>query len=100
MRELQTSVTHDNTPLLQYLPHINALLERAVAVCRGAMNVNSTSVLPLEKKENIAPGETKELQWRFQRTSKVPGRKKSGLVLKYCNTISNCSVINNIVYTV
>ena len=47
----QTAVRLDNTPLLQYFHHINALLERAVAVCRGTVNANSMAILTLEKKE-------------------------------------------------
>ena len=83
--ELQTRIIHNNTAVLQFLPHINALLERAVSVCRAAEDPESTTsdTQPLVKKDNIAPGETKELQWRFRRTTKPPGRKKSGLVLRY-----------------
>ena len=83
MRELQTSVTHDNAAVFQYLPHINALLERALSVCRAAKDTDITGTLPLERKENIAPGERKELQWRFQKTTKPPGRKKSGQIFRY-----------------
>lgn len=83
--DLQARVTHENTPVLQYLPHINALLERALSVCKAAEDSESSvDVQPLVTKENLAPGENKELQWRFKKTTKPPGRKKSGLVLRYC----------------
>ncbi len=89
MRELQASITHENVPVLQYLPHINALLERAVTVCRVAEEETTTTsgIQALVKKEKIAPGENKELQWRFRQTTKPPGRKKCGLVLRYFITI-------------
>ena len=75
--ELQSSVCHDNTTVLEFLPHINALLENAVSVCKAAMNTvqSSNIILPLIKKEAIAPGETKELQWRLKATSEILGAK-------------------------
>ena len=63
----QTAVILDNTPLFQYFHHINALLECAVAVCRGTAIANSMATLTLEKKESFAPGETKQLQWRLRK---------------------------------
>ncbi len=84
--DLQFSVTHENAPVLELLPHINALLEHDMSVCRAAMNTeNSDAGQPLVKKETIAPEEMKELQWRFKATSKPPGRNKGGLVLRYEN---------------
>lgn len=38
IRDLQSNVTYNNTPVLEFLPHINALLERAMSVCRAATN--------------------------------------------------------------
>ena len=76
MRELQTAVRLDNPVAVSST--INAL-ERAVAVCRGAMNAISMATLPLEK--SFAPRETKQLQWQFKKTAKAPGRKKSGQCL-------------------
>lgn len=51
----------------------------------------------LVKKENIAPGETKELQWRFKKTTKTPGRKKRGLVLRYTNKYHSLTIMHAIV---
>ena len=82
LRDLQTAVTHQNDTVLQYLPHINALLERAVSVCRAAETTTTTTTQPLEKQETIYPGQTKELQWHFKQTAKSPGRKRRGLVLR------------------
>lgn len=87
--ELQSSVTYENAPVLDFLPHINALLERAVSVCKAAkITERNDGGQPLIKKEVIAPGEMKELQWRFKATAKPPGRKKGGLVLRYENSES------------
>jgi hypothetical protein len=86
LRELQTTVTHQNDTVLQYLPHINALLERAVSVCKAAETATNAPTQSLEKQETIHPGQTKELQWRFKQTAKCPGRKKSGLILRYTGT--------------
>ena len=65
----------------EFLPHVNALLERAVSVCKATITTNTTP-RPLEKRETIHPGQTNALQWHFKQTAKTPGRKKSGLVLK------------------
>ena len=94
LRELQTTVTHQNDTVLQYLPHINALLERTVSVCKAAETTTNAPTQPLEKQENIHPGQTKELQWRFKKTAKSPGRKKSGLILRYRHryNISQCKL--------
>ena len=67
--------------MLQVLPHVNALLERAVSVFKATTTTNTTPQ-PLEKRETIYPGQTNALQWHFKQTAKPPGRKKSGLVLK------------------
>ena len=84
LRELQNRVTHQNATVIPYLPHINALLER---VCKAAETTSNVAIQPLEKQENILPGKTNELQWRFRKTAKSPGRKKTGLVLR-CTTTS------------
>lgn len=94
VRELQTTVTPHNDTVLQYLPHINALLERAVSVCKAAATTNTTTQ-PLEKQETIHPGQTKELQWRFKQTAKSPGRKRSGLILRYADTHNSYIKYNN-----
>ena len=82
LRELQTTVTPQNDTVLQYLPHINALLERAVSVCKAAATTTNATIQPLGKQKTIHPGQTKELQWCFKQTAKSPGRKRSGLVLR------------------
>ena len=84
LRELQFKVTLQSDAVLPYLPHINALLQRAVSVCIAAENTTNATTQLLEKQETIHPGQTKELQWRFKQTAKSPGR--SGLVLRYIQT--------------
>lgn len=86
LRELQLHVTPSNTPVLHVLGHINALLQRAVVVCKAATKVETPTTMSdhtLVKKDEIAPGQNSEHQWRFKKTVKSPGRKKSGIVLRY-----------------
>ena len=84
MGELQEQVTQQNEAVLPYLKHINALLQQAVTTCKAALNTEPPShkrELPI--KEFIAPGKNCNHQWRFRQTSKTPGRKKSGLILRF-----------------
>ena len=84
MRELQEQVTLQNTAVLPYLKHINALLQQAVITCKAAQKTeppSSKQVLPI--KEAIPPGKNFDHQWRFKQTTKTPGRKKAGLVLRF-----------------
>ena len=78
-REIQTTVTPQNDTVLQFLPHINALLERAVSVCKAAATTTNATIQPLEKQETIHPGQTGELQWCFKQRAKSPGKKRVGL---------------------
>ena len=84
MCELQEQVTQQNEAVLPYLKHINALLQQAVTTCKAALNTELPShKQALTVKEYIAPGKNYEHQWRFKQTSKTPGRKKSGLILRF-----------------
>ena len=85
LRNLQAKVTPQNDALMQYLPHINALLERAVTLCKAAETSTPVAIQTLKKQDNIPPGKTNDLQWRFKKTAKSPGRKRTGLVLRYAN---------------
>ena len=58
--------------------------QQAVTMCKAAKNTEPPShkqVLPV--KETIPPGKNCDHQWRFKQTSKTPGRKKSGLTLRF-----------------
>ena len=84
MGELKEQVTKNNEAVLPYLKHVNALLQQAVTTCKAALSTELPShkqTLPV--KESIAPGKNCELQWRFKQTSKTPGRKRAGLVLRF-----------------
>ena len=82
VRELQTTITSDNKDIHPLLPHINALLQNAVLTTRA---VASSDIMPSTafNREKIAPGKNLEHQWRFHKTTKEPGRKRKGLVLRY-----------------
>ena len=74
-------VTSHKKQLKPYLGHINSLLTNAVLKCKAAIEkapVKPTGTPePFANKENIAPGKKSEHQWRFEKTTKTPGRKKS-----------------------
>ena len=57
--------------------------KHAVSTCKAAQTTEPTTPEQvLEVKEFIPSGKNCEHQWRFKQTSKTPGRKKSGLVLR------------------
>ena len=82
--ELQEQVTQQNEAVLPFIKHINALLQQAVTTCKAAQHTQPPSYKQsLLVKESIPPGKNCEHQWRFKQTSKTPGRKKSGLILRF-----------------
>ena len=84
IQELQHLVTSQSAPL-PYLDHINTHLHNAVLACRAAIQAEKTSYSSTFPKPDKIPATKKpEHQWRFQHTTKTPGRKRSGLVLRYC----------------
>lgn len=83
IRELQSQVSLQNVAVLPYIKHINALLQQAVSTCKAAEVTEQPSQSEtLVIKDTIPPGKNNELQWRFKQTSKTPGRKRTGLVLR------------------
>ena len=84
MTELLSFVSPTNTPVLDF---INIHLYDAVIACRAAQTTElQTEAESFVVKEKVQPGQKMEHQWRFKSTSKRPGRKSSGLVLKYSYT--------------
>ena len=67
---------------VELLDHINSHLYSAVLACRAAKEqqnaTKSTFPVPSEK---IPSNKTTEHQWRFNQTTKNPGRKKQGIIL-------------------
>ena len=60
LRELQAHVTSSNYSVLP-ISHVNALLHRAVVVCKAAGKVSSpTPAEALVKTEDIAPGKNSD----------------------------------------
>ena len=78
---MQSYVTFTSNEILPHLDHINALLQQAIATCIAAAKVTKPPEL-IKKKEILPPGKCLERQWRFIKTTKLPGRKK-GNVLRY-----------------
>lgn len=77
--ELQKRVPGDDPAILD---HINALLHNAVLACKAADVTKAHTTESFESKDNIKPGQKMELQWRFTKTTKSPGRKKKGQVFR------------------
>lgn len=82
LKEIGESVTKHS--LKPYLPHINSMLKNVLLKCQLAGSEETHSnVAEFSNKTFIAPGKKPDHQWRFQRTSKPPGRKKNGSILKW-----------------
>ena len=82
IQELQQMMSQNNEAVLQHLDHINSLLHNAVLTCKAA-TISVTPDEPFEKQDQFAPGQKLQHQWRFSQTTKTPGRKKRGTVLRY-----------------
>ena len=83
VKSLEEIITIENTSIHSVLPHINSLLHNAVLSCRAAMSSVTCEAPPKPfEGEMLPPNKSLEHQWRFKATSKAPGRKKSGLVLR------------------
>ena len=80
-KDLQSYVNTSTSKILPHLDHIIALLHQAIATCIAATKVTKPPE-PIDKKENLPPGKCLERQWRFVKTTKLPGRKRKGNVLR------------------
>ncbi len=78
MEELEKIITLSNKSVHPVLPHVNSLLHSAILACK-ASTVETREEF---EKENIAPNKNMDHQWRFQKTSQPPGRKKRGQILR------------------
>lgn len=89
-------VTLDNTSVHSFLPHINSLLHNAVLTCTSAMSTDT--LVQQFQSDKIAPNKKMEHQWRFQKTTKPPGRKKKGLILRSAHKVMRIknNVLNSI----
>ena len=88
VKNLEEIVTIENTALHSILPHINSLLHNAVLTCKATMSQGTATMSSKQgssqmfESEKIAPNKKLDHQWRFKPTTKAPGRKKTGLVLR------------------
>lgn len=87
LEELGAMVILHKNEVKPYLNHINSFLTNAILKCKAAIveipTKPTTTSKPFSNKEDIAPGKKPEHQWRFQKTAKTPGRKKSECTLRY-----------------
>ena len=74
MKELEDTVTAENTAVHPYLAHINSLLHNAVLTCKATMSTESSPDVVQFNSDKIAANKKLEHQWSFQKTTKPPGR--------------------------
>lgn len=79
MQELQDVIPKGDPSILD---HINALLQNAVLACKAADATKADTIESFDTKDTITPGQKMELQWRFKKTTKSPGRKKKGQIFR------------------
>ena len=79
LSQLGARLTEQNPSIHPYLKSINALLLKAELTAESAM---SDEVAQYLVNEVVAPGKKNEVQLRFHATTKKPGRKRKGNVLK------------------
>lgn len=81
--EISESVTKFSDELRPYFSHINSMLTNVLLKCKVANSENTKpDTTEFSNKQYIAPGKCNEHQWRFEKTSKTPGRKKNPSILR------------------
>ena len=59
------------------------MLTNVLLKCKVANSENTKpDITEFSNKQHIAPGKCNEHQWRFEKTSKTPGRKKNQSILR------------------
>ena len=102
LQEIGERVAKDTQKLLPYLQHINSLLTNALLKCKVVdddENACNTPTKPFLNKQYIAPGKCPEHQWKFQKTTKTPGRKKAVCTLRFA-CINTCHAHGNSKYVI
>ena len=80
--ELQQLVTAQSAAI-PYLDHINSCLHNAILSCKAAVEAEKTPNAIFPTPEKIPATKKPDHQWRFKKTTKTPGHKRKGLILKY-----------------
>ena len=78
---LREEITEENKALDPFLPHILAVLNKAVVTVKACKADVRAELSKMEEKESIAPGKKHELQPRFHQTTKK-GNKRKGQILR------------------
>ena len=90
LREIGENLTKHSHNLTPYLPHINSMLSNVLLKCKLAGSEETCSDLSdFSNKQFIAPGKCNERQWRFEKTSRTPGRKKNPSILRLIILVTN-----------
>lgn len=83
LKEIDESVAKYGHQLAPYFAHINSMLTNVLLKCKlaGCKETNS-DISDFANKQYVPPGKCSEHQWRFEKTSKTPGRKKNSSILR------------------
>lgn len=76
LKTLEEDIVELNTALYPYLPHILALLNKAVVTTRACKTEIVQIVPEMEVRDNIVRGKKHDLQPRFKQTTKRKGKKR------------------------
>ena len=83
LKEIGESVTKHSHQLAPYFAHINSMLTSVFLKCKLAgSEETSPDIADFSNKQYVPPGKCNEHQWRFEKTSKTPGRKKNPSILR------------------
>lgn len=72
LTELQVVIQQQE--VVACLPTVSAMLRSALLACKATQELRPAQ--EFQQKEKVAPGKKLDLQWRFRKIKKDPGRKK------------------------
>ena len=83
LKEIDESVTKHSHQLAPYCAHIKSMLTNVLLKCKLVGTEETTpDISDFSNKQYVAPGKCSEHQWRFEKTSRTPGRKKNPSILR------------------
>ena len=83
LKEIDESVTKYSHQLAPYFAHINSMLTSVLLKYKlVGSEETSPDISDFSNKQYVAPGKCTEHQWRFEKTSRTPGRKKNPSILR------------------
>ena len=94
LREIGENVSNNSQNLSPYFPHINAMLTNVLKCKLAGSEETCSDLSDFSTKQFIAPGKCNKHQWRFQKTSRTPGRKKNPSILRLIRLVTNYKAYN------